>query len=73
MTPTIVTRDGKTELVVGTPGGPTIINSVLEVLVNVVDFGMNVQDAVDGRAFIINGCPISYSWSAAFRPTPSHC
>ncbi len=47
MTPTIVTRGGKLALVVGTPGGPTIINSVLEVLVNVVDFGMNVQDAVD--------------------------
>jgi gamma-glutamyltranspeptidase/glutathione hydrolase len=46
MTPTIVTRGGKLDLVLGTPGGPTIINSVLEVLVNVVDFGMNVQDAV---------------------------
>lgn len=47
MTPTIVARDGKLTLVLGTPGGPTIINSVLEVLLNVVDFGMNVQDAVD--------------------------
>jgi len=47
MTPTIVTRDGKLDLVLGTPGGPTIINTVLEVLLNVVDFGMNVQDAVD--------------------------
>jgi gamma-glutamyltranspeptidase/glutathione hydrolase len=51
MTPTIVTggvtRGGKLELVLGTPGGPTIINSVLQVLLNVVDFGMSVQDAVD--------------------------
>ena len=51
MTPTIVTggvaRGGKLELVLGSPGGPTIINTVLQVLVNVVDFGMNVQDAVD--------------------------
>jgi gamma-glutamyltranspeptidase/glutathione hydrolase len=47
MTPTIVTRGGKLELVLGTPGGPTIINSVLQVLLNVVDFGMNVQDAVN--------------------------
>jgi gamma-glutamyltranspeptidase/glutathione hydrolase len=47
MTPTIVTRGGKLDLVLGTPGGPTIINSVLQVLVNVVDFGMNVQDAVN--------------------------
>ena len=47
MTPTIVTHAGKLDLVLGTPGGPTIINSVLQVLVNVVDFGMNIQDAVD--------------------------
>ena len=47
MTPTIVLRDGKLYLVVGSPGGPTIINTVLGVLVNVIDFGMNVADAVD--------------------------
>jgi len=47
MTPTILARNGKLDLVLGTPGGPTIINTVLQVLVNVVDFGMNVQDAVD--------------------------
>ena len=47
MTPTIVTRDGRLALVLGTPGGPTIINSVLQVFLNVVDFGMNVQDAVN--------------------------
>jgi gamma-glutamyltranspeptidase/glutathione hydrolase len=47
MTPTMVLRDGKLYLVVGSPGGPTIINTVLEVIVNVIDFGMNVADAVD--------------------------
>lgn len=47
MTPTIVLRDGKLYLVVGSPGGPTIINTVLEVVVNVIDFGMNLADAVD--------------------------
>jgi len=47
MTPTIVLRDGKLYLVLGSPGGPTIINTVLEVIVNVIDFGMNVADAVD--------------------------
>jgi gamma-glutamyltranspeptidase/glutathione hydrolase len=51
MTPTIVTRHGKLELVLGSPGGPTIINTVLQVLVNVVDFGMNVQQAVDWPRF----------------------
>jgi gamma-glutamyltranspeptidase / glutathione hydrolase len=47
MTPTIVLRDGKPFLAVGSPGGPTIINTVLEVIVNVIDFRMNVQDAVN--------------------------
>jgi len=47
MTPTMVLKDGKLYLVLGSPGGPTIINTVLEVLVNAVDFGMNVADAVD--------------------------
>jgi gamma-glutamyltranspeptidase / glutathione hydrolase len=47
MTPTILVRDGKPFLVVGSPGGRTIINTVLQVVLNVVDYGMNVQDAVD--------------------------
>jgi gamma-glutamyltranspeptidase/glutathione hydrolase len=47
MTPTIVTKDGKLYMVVGSPGGPTIINSVLQVILNVIDFGMNMQQAVD--------------------------
>jgi gamma-glutamyltranspeptidase/glutathione hydrolase len=47
MTPTIVTKDGKLYMVVGSPGGPTIINAVLEVILNVLDFGMNMQQAVD--------------------------
>jgi gamma-glutamyltranspeptidase/glutathione hydrolase len=47
MTPTMVLRDGKLYLVVGSPGGPTIINTVLEVILNVLDFQMNVADAVD--------------------------
>ena len=47
MTPTIITKEGKPFLVLGTPGGSTIITAVLQVILNVVDFGMNVQDAVD--------------------------
>jgi gamma-glutamyltranspeptidase/glutathione hydrolase len=46
MTPTIVTKDGKTFMVVGTPGGPTILNSVLQAMLNVIDFEMNARDAV---------------------------
>jgi gamma-glutamyltranspeptidase/glutathione hydrolase len=51
MTPTIVLKDSKPVLAVGSPGGPTIINTVLEVVVNVLDFGMNVQDAVNWPRF----------------------
>ena len=47
MCPTIVTKDGKLYLVLGSPGGPTIINSVLQVILNVIDFRMNAQQAVD--------------------------
>jgi gamma-glutamyltranspeptidase/glutathione hydrolase len=51
MTPTLVLRDGKPYLALGSPGGQTIINTVLEVLVNVLDFKMNVQDAVNWPRF----------------------
>ena len=47
MTPTIVAQDGQLLLVTGSPGGRTIINTVLLTILNVVDFGMNVQEAVD--------------------------
>ena len=51
MTPTIVMKDGKPFLALGSPGGPTIINTVLEMIVNVIDFHMNVQDAVNWPRF----------------------
>jgi len=51
MTPTIVTRDGRTVLVLGSPGGSQIITTVLQVLLDVVDFRMNVQEAVDAPRF----------------------
>ncbi|HYV06547.1 MAG TPA: gamma-glutamyltransferase, partial [Blastocatellia bacterium] len=47
MTPTIVLNDGVFVFAIGSPGGPTIINTVLQVIVNVVDFGMNIQQAID--------------------------
>ncbi|NNL67285.1 MAG: gamma-glutamyltransferase, partial [Myxococcales bacterium] len=46
MTPTIVTRDGRVFMVTGSPGGPRIITTTLLTVLNVVDFGMNVQEAV---------------------------
>jgi gamma-glutamyltranspeptidase/glutathione hydrolase len=51
MTPTILTKNDKPFLVVGTPGGRTIINTVLLTILAVVDFGMNVQEAVDAPRF----------------------
>ena len=47
MTPTLVLKDGKPVLVVGTPGGSRIITTVLEIIVNVIDHGMTLQEAVD--------------------------
>ena len=46
MTPTIVARDGKPFFLVGSPGGKTIINTVLQCILNVIDFKMNVSGAV---------------------------
>ena len=51
MSPTIVTKDGKTVMVVGTPGGSRIITAVLHTMINVIDYGMNVQEAVDAPRF----------------------
>jgi len=51
MTPTIVTKDGKLFLVLGSPGGPTIITTVANVLMGVVDYGMNIQEAVNAPRF----------------------
>ncbi|MBA4406292.1 gamma-glutamyltransferase [bacterium] len=47
MTPTIILKDDKTFMVIGSPGGATIITSVLQTILNVIDFGMNIYDAID--------------------------
>ena len=51
MTPTIVLKDGKPSLIVGTPGGSTIITSVLQTILNVYEFNMSVSDAVSAPRF----------------------
>jgi gamma-glutamyltranspeptidase/glutathione hydrolase len=51
MTPTILTKGGQFYMALGGPGGSRIITSVLQVLLNVVDFHMNVQEAVDAPRF----------------------
>jgi len=51
MTPTMVLKDGKLFLVLGSPGGPTIITTVASVLTGVVDFGLDIQEAVNAPRF----------------------
>ncbi len=51
MAPTIVLKDGRLFMVLGSRGGPRIITAVAEVLVNVIDYGMNIQQAVDAPRF----------------------
>ncbi len=51
MTPTIVLKDGKLFLVLGSPGGPTIITTVANVLIGVVDFSLDIAEAVNAPRF----------------------
>lgn len=51
MTPSILLKDNKVLLVAGTPGGPTIINTVLQIILDVVDHGLDPQQAVDTPRF----------------------
>ena len=46
MTPTIVAKDGKPFLLIGTPGGRTIINTVFQIVLNVIDHQMNLAEAI---------------------------
>jgi gamma-glutamyltranspeptidase/glutathione hydrolase len=68
MTPTIVLKDGKPFLALGSPGGATIINSVLEVIVNVIDFNMNVQDAVNWPRFHHQNLPDDVRVEPGYSP-----
>ncbi|WP_236976746.1 gamma-glutamyltransferase [Membranihabitans maritimus] len=51
MTPTILEKNGDLYMVVGTPGGSTIITSVLQTILNTTEFGMTMKEAVDARRF----------------------
>jgi gamma-glutamyltranspeptidase / glutathione hydrolase len=51
MTPTLVLKEGKPFLVVGTPGGTTIPTSVFQTIVNIIDFGLSTEDAVNQSKF----------------------
>ncbi|MBE9584790.1 gamma-glutamyltransferase [Mucilaginibacter sp. JRF] len=70
MTPTIVEKQGKLYLVVGTPGGSTIITSVFQTILNVVEFNMPVQEAVSSPRFHHQWLPdVVYNEPDAFIPT----
>lgn len=51
MTPTIIEKDGKLFMIVGTPGGATIITSVFQTILNVIDFDQDMQQAVNAKRF----------------------
>jgi len=57
MTPTIVRRDGKLLMVLGTPGGSRIPTTVFHTLINVIDYGMDIQEAVDAPRFHMQWMP----------------
>ena len=57
MTPTIVLKNGKVFMVTGSPGGSTITTTVLQVITNVIDYGLNIQTAVDTPRFHYQGLP----------------
>ncbi len=70
MTPTIVEKNGKLWMVVGTPGGSTIITSVLQTILNVSEFGMGMQQAVGSPRFHHQWLPDLVNFEPnAFNPT----
>jgi gamma-glutamyltranspeptidase/glutathione hydrolase len=68
MTPTIVLKEGKLFLVLGSPGGPRIITTVANILLGVVDYGMNIQEAVDAPRFHHQWMPDSIALEKSFSP-----
>jgi len=68
MTPTILLKDGKLFMTVGAPGGSRISTAVMQVILNVVDFGMNIQDAIDAPRVHHQWMPDRLSIERAISP-----
>lgn len=66
MTPTIIEKEGKLFMVVGTPGGSTIITSIFQVSLDVIEFGMGIQDAVQKPRFHHQWLPDVIQYEAGF-------
>lgn len=71
MSPTLLLRDGKVAMVVGTPGGSTIFSSVFQTIVNVIDFGMSPYDAVAATRFHHQLLPADLITYSVTRPLPA--
>ena len=67
MSPSIVTRDGKVSLVLGTPGGSRIFTSIFQVLNNVYDFGLPLEKAVAAQRCTTSCCPRTRSTTTPTR------
>ena len=72
MTPTIVLKDGKLFLVLGSPGSSRIITTVALAIMGVVDYGMNIQEAIDAPRFHNQWMPDVLSVEAWFAPDAIH-
>jgi gamma-glutamyltranspeptidase/glutathione hydrolase len=68
MTPTIVLKDGKVSLVLGSPGGARIITTVANILMGVVDYGMNIQESVNAPRFHNQWMPDKVNVEQWFSP-----
>ena len=69
MSPTIILKDGKVFLVTGSPGGSRIITTVLETITNTIDYGQDIQEAVDFPRFHYQGLPnVVYGEPGALSP-----
>ena len=71
MSPTLLLKDGEVEMVVGTPGGPTIFTTVFQVIVNILDFNMTPMEAVGATRFhhqLVPADLITYSGFSIDRP-----
>jgi len=68
MTPTMVLKDGKLFLVLGSPGGPTIITTVANILMGVIDFGLDIQEAVNAPRFHHQWLPDQIDVEDRFSP-----
>ena len=70
MSPTIVLKDGKLRMVTGSPGGSTIISTTMESILNVIEYGMNVKQAIDAPRIHMQWWPDEiFAEPGAFTPT----